>query len=224
MSSNTLRSITLALGLTMSGGWTGATALAAATTMSGATVVGKIERAPQTPAAPVGKPQERAPEPAPERASLLKGKLKFVVPNGFTGSPLPPGARMGNADVKSMVYANQAQQQLIITGEWRTPSGVRVRDDDELFLARARADYLAQMQKSLPDYEIIGDKALRIRGLGIRQTEGISAFGNVVTLSTSLLAASGTTQAVVRIISRADDEAGHNALVNAVINAMRAAK
>ena len=203
-------------------------AKAAPTALSGDTVTGKIARSvppsvdPAQSAAPSAAPQ--APVQPPERAALLKGKLSFRLPAGFTGSPLPTGARMGNADVKGTVYSHQANRQLVIAAEWRTPSGVRVKDDDHVFLERARADYIAQMQKSLPDYEIIGDKALRIKGLGIRQTEGISTFGQVRTLSTSLLAASGTTQAVVRIISRADDGRSHEALVAEVLQALRATR
>lgn len=190
-------------------------------------VVGRIDRGAErsaqlsSPRAPSPQAEPTAPR-AVERASLLKGKLKFVLPEGFVGAPLPPGARMGIADVKGTVYANQARKQLIITGEWRTPSGVRVKDDDRLFLERARADYIAQMQKSLPDYQILGDKVLRIKGLGLRQTEGLSTFGNVRTLSTSLLAASGATQSVVRVISRAEDGALHEAVVASVVEAMRA--
>jgi len=206
----------------------GTLAKAAPAGLSGDTVSGKIARSappsvePAQSAAPPAAPQ--APAQPPERAALLKGKLNFRLPAGFTGSPLPPGARMGNADVKGTVYSHQANRQLVIAAEWRTPSGVRVKDDDHVFLERARADYIAQMQKSLPDYEIIGDKALRIKSLGIRQTEGISTFGQVRTLSTSLLAASGTTQAVVRIISRADDGRSHEALVAEVLQALRATR
>jgi hypothetical protein len=201
-------------------------AQAAANAQSG-DVVGKIDRgvdrAMERSAQLAPQPEAAAPR-AIERASLLKGKLKFALPEGFVGSPLPPGARMGTADVKGTVYANPGRKQLVITGEWRTPSGVRVKDDDRLFLERARADYIAQMQKSLPDYEILGDKALRIKGLGIRQTEGLSTFGNVRTLSTSLLAASGATQSVVRIISRAEDGGMHQAVVASVIEAMRTSR
>lgn len=188
-------------------------------------VVGKIERGPtRVPEALTEPAAEHAPVLAPARATLLKGKLKFTVPEGFVASALAPGARMGTADVKGTVFAHDARKQLIIVGEWRTPSGVRVRDDDHVFLERARADYIAHMQKALPDYEILGDRALRIRTLGVRQTDGLSTFGVVRTLSTSLLAASGATQAVVRIISRAEDGERHQALVAEVIGAMRATR
>lgn len=188
-------------------------------------VVGKIDRGTaRAPDAASDSAAQRSPAVPPVRATLLKGKLKFTLPDGFTGAPLPPGARIGTTDVKGTVYANEGRKQLIIVGEWRTPSGVRVRDDDHVFLERARADYIAHMQKALPDYEILGDKALRIRGLGIRQTEGLSTFGIVRTLSTSLLAASGATQVVVRVISRAEDSAQHEALVADVIAAMRAGR
>lgn len=217
MSLNTLTSISLAVVLAA------AAPVPSAVAAPPGEVVGKIDRgparAPDSGTDPAAKPAPVAP---PARAALLKGKLKFVLPEGFTPAPLPPGARIGTADVKGTVYANDSRKQLIITGEWRTPSGVRVRDDDPVFLERARADYLAHMQKALPDYEILGDKALRIRGLGIRQTEGLSTFGVVRTLSTSLLAASGTTLAVVRVISRADDSHRHEALVADVLAAMRA--
>lgn len=219
MSLNILTSITLAA--TIAGL---ASAQLAAASQPGE-VVGRIERGPgRASDSQVELAIERAPQPAVVRATLLKGKLKFAVPDGFVGTPLPPGARMGTADVRGTVYANDARRQLIITGEWRTPSGVRVKDDDHVFLERARADYIAHMQKALPDYEILGDKALRIRTLGIRQTEGVSTFGVVRTLSTSLLAASGATQAVVRVISHAEDGDRHHVLVAEVIEAMRAAR
>ncbi len=243
MSSNTLRSITFEIAMA---GTTPAKLLvsmvvpmlvlvsvlghatlanAAPTALSSDTVSGKIARSvPPSADAGTPVPPSAVPQTPSERASLLKGKLSFRLPAGFAGTPLPPGARMGNADVKGTVYAHQAHKQLVIAAEWRTPSGVRVKDDDHVFLERARADYIAQMQKSLPDYEIIGDKALRIKGLGIRQTEGISTFGQARTLSTSLLAASGTTQAVVRIISRADDGRSHEALVAEVLQALRATR
>jgi hypothetical protein len=215
MSSNTLTSIALAIALA------GPAPVQPAAAAPPGEVVGKIDRGPARAPAP---PAEAAPAAPPTRAMLLKGKLRFTAPEGFVASPLAPGARVGTADVKGTVYANDARKQLIITGEWRTPSGVRVRDDDHVFLERVRADYLAHMQKALPDYEILGDRALRIRNLGIRQTDGLSTFGVVRTLSTSLLAASGTTQAVVRIISRAEDGQQHQALVASVIDSMRAAR
>jgi hypothetical protein len=219
MFSNTLTSITLAVALG------GAAPVPSALAAPPGEVVGKIDRGPvRIPEALVAPTVEQATAPAQFRATLLKGKLKFVVPEGFRAGALPPGARMGTADVKGIVYANDASKQLIITGEWRTPSGVRVRDDDHVFLERARADYIANMQKALPDYEILGDRVLRIRTLGIRQTDGLSTFGVVRTLSTSLLAASGATQAVVRVMSRAEDGDRHQALVAQVITAMRAAR
>jgi hypothetical protein len=219
MSSNTLTSITLAVALA------GAAPVPCALAAPPGEVVGQIDRGPvRIPEALVAPTAEHATAPAQLRAALLKGKLRFVVPEGFTAGSLPPGARMGTADVKGTVYANDASKQLIITGEWRTPSGVRVRDDDHVFLERARADYIAHMQKALPDYEILGDRALRVRTLGIRQTDGLSTFGVVRTLNTSLLAASGATQAVVRIMSRAEDGDRHQALVAQVITAMRAAR
>nr|BFE89787.1 hypothetical protein GCM10020185_03230 [Pseudomonas brassicacearum subsp. brassicacearum] len=53
-------------------------------------------------------------------------------------------------------------------------------------------------------------------GLGLRQLDTSATQGGGPTLDTTLLGASGTHMAVVQIISRASDKAGHEALVKQI--------
>lgn len=202
MSSNILRSTALALAIAGSLVQAGAfaqTAPAAGTAPSAATAPAKAES-----------------------ASLLAGKLKFALPAGFVGSTLPPGtAADGSAGATGTIYVNQPLEQVVLNTEAPVPGGGRVTDDDASFLNSTVADFSAQQQKALPDYEKLGEKSMSIKGLGVRQVDAIATFGGAKTRSTTLLAGSGNTMALVRIMSKAENLAGHNILVASVIDAIK---
>ncbi|MNC80701.1 hypothetical protein D3C75_1335960 [compost metagenome] len=52
----------------------------------------------------------------------------------------------------------------------------------------------------------------------MRQIDSQSSMGGGNTVNTTFLAGSGTTMAVVQVVSRADDEAGHGVLVKQIID------
>jgi hypothetical protein len=199
MSSNILRSTALAIAI--AGSLVQASAFAQATPAAGATAT--------------------APAKA-ESASLLAGKLKFALPPGFVGSALPPGsASDGTAGATGTIYVNQATEQVVLNTEAPVPGGARVGDDDKAFLDRTVADFSAQQQKALPDYEKHGEKSMTIKGLGLRQADASATFGGAKTRSTTLIAGSGNTMALVRVMSKAEDTAGHNILVSQVVDAIK---
>ncbi|MCY1456904.1 hypothetical protein D9M71_741540 [compost metagenome] len=52
----------------------------------------------------------------------------------------------------------------------------------------------------------------------MRQIDSLSSMGGGKTVNTTFLAGSGKTMAVVQVVSRADDEAGHGALVKQIVD------
>lgn len=160
-----------------------------------------------------------------EKASLLGGKLKFALPEGFVGSALPPGsATDGAAGATGTIYANQALQQVVLNTEAPVPGGARVQDNDAKFLDGVTASFVEQQKAALPDYQRIGEKSMTVKGLGLRQLDATGNFGGTPTRSTMLVAGSGNTMALIRIMSKADDVATHNILVSNVIDGIKSGR
>ena len=81
------------------------------------------------------------------------------------------------------------------------------------------ADFDAAQHTSLPDYNKLSEKALtRTTGLGLRQIDGTATQGGGMTLTTTLMAASGTRMAVIQVISRPGDMAAHETLVKQIVS------
>lgn len=155
-----------------------------------------------------------------QKVSLLGSKFNFTLPKGFTATPLPAGeAAQGTAGAKGTMYSNATSKTVVITAENTIIDGSNVKDDDSTFLDATMADFAVQKIKALPDAKILSEKSLTQKGtgLGLRQLDTKATQGGGPTLDTTLLGASGTRMAVVQIISRAGDKAGHEALVKQIV-------
>ncbi|QEI07809.1 hypothetical protein FXN63_19695 [Pigmentiphaga aceris] len=176
-------------------------------------------QAARTPAAPATAPAKG------EKVSLLAGKLSFSLPSGFVGNKLPPGsATDGAAGATGTIYVNQALQQVVLNTEAPVPGGTRVQDNDAKFLDGATTSFVEQQRAALPDYQRLGEKSMTIKGVGLRQLDAIGTFGGTPTRSTMLVAGSGNTMALIRIMSKADDAASHNVLVSTVIDNIKSGR
>jgi len=167
------------------------------------------------PAAPA-KPASDAPA---QKVSMLGGTFTFTLPKGFTATPLPAGeVAQGTAGATGTMYSNATSKTVVIAAENVILNGTNVKDDDGAFLDTTMADFAAQRLKSLPDAKILSEKSLKQKGtgLGLRQLDTQATQGGGPTLDSTLLAASGTRMAVVQIISRVSDQAGHEALVKQI--------
>lgn len=162
------------------------------------------------------KPSSEAPA---QKVSMLGGKFTFYLPKGFTATPLPAGeAAQGTAGATGTMYSNVASRTVVIAAENVIIGGTSVKDDDSAFLDATMAEFAAQRTKALPDAKILSEKSLTQKGtgLGLRQLDTSATQGGGPTLDTTLLGASATRMAVVQIISRASDKAGHEALVKRI--------
>ncbi|WLG97687.1 hypothetical protein [Pseudomonas sp. FP198] len=162
------------------------------------------------------KPVAQAPA---QKVSLLGGKFSFTLPPGFTATPLSAGdVAQGTAGASGTMYSNATRKTVVITAENTLVDGANVKDNDAAFLDTTFADFAVQKTKALPDAKILGEKSLTLKatGLGLRQLDTRAIQGGGPTLDTTLIGASGTRMAVVQIISRASDQAGHEALVKQI--------
>jgi hypothetical protein len=153
---------------------------------------------------------------APTRkVSMLGGKFTFNLPKGFSANPLPasPDGASGT------LYSNETTKTVVIAAENTLPNGVSVKDNDGAFLDGTVADFDSAQHKSLPDYNKLSEKALTQKtGLGLRQVDGTATQGGGMTLTTTLMAASGTRMAVIQVISRPGDMAAHETLIKQIVS------
>ncbi len=164
-------------------------------------------------------PAKPASDAPAQKVSMLGGKFTFTLPKGFTATPLPAGeAAQGTAGATGTMYSNATSKTVVIAAQNIIIDGANVKDDDGAFLDTTMADFAAQRLKSLPDAKILSEKSLKQKGtgLGLRQLDTRATQGGGPTLDTTLLGASGTRMAVVQVISRVSDQAGHEALVKQI--------
>lgn len=160
-------------------------------------------------------------EPPAQKVSMLDGKFTFTLPKGFTATALPAGdAAQGTAGAAGTMYSSATRKAVVITAQNTLADGASVNDNDGAFLDTALAEFAAQRLKMLPDMKILGETSLTQKGtgLGLRQLDTRATQGGGPTLDTTVLSASGTRMALVQIISRANDQAGHEALVKQIIS------
>ncbi|MFL6535827.1 MAG: hypothetical protein ACJ8G8_21165 [Pseudomonas sp.] len=167
---------------------------------------------------PAAQPKAVAQAPA-QKISMLGGKFIFTLPKGFTATPLSAGdVAQGTAGASGTMYSNATTRTVVIAAENTLVGGANVKDNDAAFLDSTFADFAVQKTKALPDAKILGEQSLtqKTTGLGLRQLDTKATQGGGPTLDTTLIGASGTRMAVVQIISRASDQAGHEALVKQI--------
>ncbi len=157
-------------------------------------------------------------KPAPAvQVSLLGGKFNFSLPGTYVASAPPPGED-NNANAEGTLYINQAQRRVVIVAEHPLAADHQAGDNDDAFLDGAVTGFVDKQSAALPDFKLQNETRLSIKGLGVRQIDSLSSMGGGKTVNTTFLAGSGKTMAVVQVVSRADDEAGHGALVKQIVD------
>lgn len=156
------------------------------------------------------------PSGAEQKVSMLGDKLKFTLPKGFTANPLPASP----TGASGTMYTNETTKTVVIVAENTVPGGANVKDNDGEFLDATAADFATEQAKALPDFTKISEKSLTQKGtgLGLRQIDSSATQGGGKTLDTTLMAASGTRMALIQVISRLSDNAGHDTLVKKIIS------
>ena len=160
---------------------------------------------------------QAAKETAPAQSvSMLGGKFKFTLPKGFVANPLPADA----TGASGTLYTNETTKTVVIAAENTIPGGVNAKDDDGEFLDATASDFATHQAKALPDFTQLSEKSLTQKGtgLGLRQIDSTATQGGGKTLDTTLMAASGKRMALIQVISRLSDNAGHEALVKQIVS------
>lgn len=153
-----------------------------------------------------------------EKVTLLDGKLAFSLPKGFSAATLPVGDdAKGTGGASGTLYANDTTRTVVIAAQNRIPNGAQVKDNDSAFLDDATAGFLVQQSQALPDFKKQAQRSLTLKGLGVRQIDSTATQGGGLTLNSTLIAGSGTHMAVIQVISRAADKAGHAALMKQIL-------
>jgi hypothetical protein len=153
---------------------------------------------------------------ATQKVSMLGNKFTFTLPKGFIANPLPPSS----TGASGTMYTNETTKTVVIAAENTIPGGVNAKDNDGEFLDATASDFATEQAKALPDFTKLSEKSLTQKGtgLGLRQIDSIATQGGGKTLDTTLMAASGTRMALVQVISRLSDNAGHEALVKQIVS------
>ncbi len=149
------------------------------------------------------------------KVSMLGSKFTFNLPKGFIANPLPasPDGASGT------LYSNETTKTVVIAAENTLPNGVSVKDNDGGFLDGTAARFRSgatQIPARLQQAQ--RESATRTTGLGLRQIDGTATQGGGMTLTTTLMAASGTRMAVIQVISRPGDMAAHETLIKQIVS------
>lgn len=152
-----------------------------------------------------------------QTVSALGGKFSFALPAGFSATALPAGTEQsGTAGAKGTMYMNQAQRSVVMVTEVPIPNGATTGDNDDEFLSGASEGFIKQQGQALPDFKKTGQKRLTVGSLGVEQVDSTASMGGGPTRSSTFLAGSGPTMALVQVITKASDQASHDALVKAI--------
>ncbi|WP_263262936.1 hypothetical protein [Pseudomonas sp. RIT-PI-S] len=169
-------------------------------------------------AAPSAKHAHQQPQASKDiGVSLLAGKLRFKLPEGYQGTALPPGdASTGTAGAQGTLYMNEAQKRIVVATQIPLHNGTDAGENDDAFLAGASAGFLTQQAQALPDFHKTLEKRVSLGGLEAQQIDATATMGGGKTLSTYFITGAGQQMAVVQVISRESDRAGHEAMVQRI--------
>ena len=150
--------------------------------------------------------------------SLLAGKLRFSLPAGFQGAALPPGdASTGTAGAQGTLYMNEAQKRIVVVTEMPIQSAEGSgRGEEDAFLASASKGFISRQAQGLPDFHQTGEKRINLAGLPVQQIDATATIGGGKTLTTYYIAGTKQHMAVVQVISREADRAGHEAMTQRI--------
>ena len=160
---------------------------------------------------------------AAQRLSTLGGKFSFSLPNGYVANPMQAGKEESNtAGASGTMYVNQTDRRVIIAAENTLEQGQPTGNNDDAFLDSSVTGFVNQQTKALGNFKQTGESRFTSKGLGVREIDSTATMGGGATLNTTFLAGSGNRVSVVQVISRADDQAGHAALVKRIVDELRA--
>jgi hypothetical protein len=149
--------------------------------------------------------------------SLLKGALRFTLPTGYKSEPLPPGdAGTGTAGAKGTLYMSDAEKRIVVATELPIQGAAPAAKDDS-FLTGASAGFISKQAQALPDFHTTQEQRVTLHGLAAQRIDATATVGGGKTLNTYFIAAQGQQLAVVQVISRINDNVGHETAVKRVI-------
>lgn len=150
--------------------------------------------------------------------SLLAGKLRFSLPSGYESAALPPGdASNGTAGAEGTLYMNEAQKRIVVVTEMPLQSALDAsKAENDAFLASASQGFISRQAQGLPDFHQTGEKRVSLNGLAAQQIDATATIGGGKTLTTYFMAGAGPRMAIVQVISRETDRAGHDAVLQRI--------
>jgi hypothetical protein len=167
------------------------------------------------------KPQTKP--PAAAKVSTLGGKFSFSLPKGYIANAMPAGEeKSAAAGATGTMFVSQGDRRVIIAAENTLADGLSTGDNDDKFLDNSVSGFIKQQNTALPDFKQTSENRFTSKGLGVREIDSTATMGGGATVNTTFLAGSGTRVSVVQVISRADDQAGHAALIKQIIAELRA--
>ncbi|WP_397452904.1 hypothetical protein [Pseudomonas sp. NA-150] len=160
---------------------------------------------------------------AAQKLSTLDGKFSFSLPKGYVANAMPAGKEESNtAGATGTMYVSQTDRRVIIAAENKLSEGLPTGNNDDAFLDSAVTGFVNQQTKALGNFKQTGENRFTSKGLGVREIDSTATMGGGATLNTTFLAGSGNRVSVVQVISRADDQAGHAALIKRIVDKLRA--
>lgn len=189
-------------------------------TLALALAMGAPALAQDAPAAaqdPNGAPVDAAPQP-PQTLQVLDGKLKVVIPAGFTETEFPSDP--STPEVAGKIYLNRATMQAIIVID--VPVDLAVGDDDAFTLGAMAAGFQSQQQEAVPSFKKTGDGAFKVGGIGVFQLDASSRLSGRPAELTALFAASGKKVVTFSAYTLAQEKARHPGLIEALKRGMSA--
>ncbi|SIT00323.1 hypothetical protein SAMN05428937_0046 [Achromobacter sp. MFA1 R4] len=166
---------------------------------------------------PNGAPVDAAPQP-PQTLQVLDGKLKVVIPAGFTETEFPSDP--ATPEVAGKIYLNRATMQAIIVID--VPVDLAVGDDDAFTLGAMAAGFQSQQQEAVPSFKKTGDGAFKVGGIGVFQLDASSRLSGRPAELTALFAASGKKVVTFSAYTLAQEKARHPGLIEALKRGMSA--
>ena len=181
----------------------------------------KAADAPAAAQDPNGAPADAAaaPPPPPPPLQVLDGKLKVVIPAGFTETEFPSDP--ATPEVSGKIYLNRATMQAIIVID--VPVEQAVGDDDAFTLGAMAAGFQSQQREAVPTFKKTGDGAFKVGNIGVFQLDATSKLSGRPAELTALFAGSGKKVVTFSAYTLSQEKVRHPALVEALKQGMSAA-
>lgn len=168
---------------------------------------------------PNGAAVDAASAPPPQTLQVLDGKLKVLIPAGFTETEFP--ADPATPEVSGKIYLNRATMQAIIVID--VPVELAVGDDDAFTLGAMAAGFQSQQKEAVPTFKKTGDGAFKVGNIGVFQLDATSKLSGRPAELTALFAASGKKVVTFSAYTLTQEKARHPGLVNALKQGMSVA-